>query len=447
MNPYAVFLLIRPSRSSVLLARLQLLASGTTTLLAFAVAMLAAAFRNVPTEEIGYTVLAVSLVGLLIVPLLTLGSATVRLAARSRDDRLATLRLLGATAGQVRRVAVAEVTAIAAAGVLLGTALAAALPFLLSLLTIYGQPLRAEDLWLPWWVTTALPVVLVMVAAISGLFGLRRVVLSPLGVRMRQDAPTLSRLRFVAALVVLAGAVLVMQNISPGWGAVVITAAVAASVLGIMAMLGVAGPFVLALFSRRCARRTEDAARLLAARGVLEDPQAAWRSVSALALASFVLIPAGSMLGFLETIQAGESREIMTADQLLLFSDARIMVIALAAISFLVVACQVAITQTAAVIERRDLYVACDRIGMPVAEMDRARRLRVTMLAAVAVLGAAGAAIALAFWLVVAAAVTAPLFIATTVLILLLGLLLVHGGVVSTRPVLRRVLATPARGE
>jgi hypothetical protein len=251
----------------------------------------------------------------------------------------------------------------------------------------------------------------------------------------------------VAALVVLAGAVLVMQNISPGWGAVVITAAVAASVLGIMAMLGVAGPFVLALFSRLRARRTEDAARLLAARGVLEDPQAAWRSVSALALASFVLIPAGSMLGFLETIQAGESREIMTADQLLLFSDARIMVVALAAISFLVVACQVAITQTAAVIDRRDLYVACDRIGMPVAEMDRARRLRVTMPAAVAVLGAAGAAIALAFWLVAAAAVTAPLFIATTVLILLLGLLLVHGGVASTRPVLRRVLAAPARGE
>jgi hypothetical protein len=151
VNPYAVFLLIRPSRSSVLLARLQLLASGATTLLAFAVAMLAAAFWNVPTEEIGYTVLAVSLVGLLIVPLLTLGSATARLAARSRDDRLATLRLLGATAGQVRRVAVAEVTAIAAAGVLLDTALAAALPFLLSLLTIYGQPLRAEDLWPPWW--------------------------------------------------------------------------------------------------------------------------------------------------------------------------------------------------------------------------------------------------------------------------------------------------------
>lgn len=65
--------------------------------------------------------LAVSLVGLLLVPLTTLGSATARLAARSRDERLATLRLMGARASHVRAIAVTEVTLTAAIGVLIGT--------------------------------------------------------------------------------------------------------------------------------------------------------------------------------------------------------------------------------------------------------------------------------------------------------------------------------------
>lgn len=447
MNASATLLLIRPRGASATLTRLQLLASGVTTLLAFAVVMLAISFWNAPTDEIGYTVLAVCLVGLLIVPLVTLGSATAKLAARSRDDRLATLRLLGATSARVRRIAVAEVTVIAAVGVLIGTALSAGLPFLLSLLTVYGQPLEPSELWLPWWLTVALPPGLVAVAAVSGALGLRRVVLSPLGVRTRQNAPRLSWLRVVAALAVFGIAVLVMQSVSEGWGPVVVILAVAVAVLAVMGVLGLVGPFIVSRFAGRRAGQTSDPAALIAARGVVDDPRTAWREVSALALATFILVPAGSMLGFLDTIQNSDSREIMTADQLLMFADARTMVIALVAVSFLVVACQVAITQTAAVIERRELYVALDRIGMPAAELDRSRRKRVTMPANVAVIGSALAAIAVAFWLVLTALVMAPLFVVAIVIVLIVGLLLIRLGVASTRPMLARVLTEPSRGE
>ncbi|WP_120006312.1 FtsX-like permease family protein [Nesterenkonia muleiensis] len=447
MNTSAALLLIRPRGTPALLTRLQLLASGVTTLLTFGVTMLAIAFWNTPTDEVGYTVLAVSLVGLLIVPLVTLGSATARLAARSRDDRLATLRLLGATSARVRRIAVAEVTVIAALGVTIGTALSAALPFLLSLLTVYGKPLQAAELWLPWWLTAAIPPALIAVAATSGMLGLRQVMLSPLGVRTRQDAPRLSWLRLVAAVAVLGIAVLVVQTASEGWGAVVVVIVLAVAVLAVMAVLGLAGPFMVSRAARWRARRTSDPARLIAARGVIDDPRASWREVSALALATFVLIPAGSMLGYLDTIQSSASREIMTTDQLLMFADARTMVIALTAVSFLVVACQIAITQTAAVIERRELYVVLDRIGMPTAELNRSRRMRVTMPANVAVIGSAIAAGALAFWVVLMALVTAPLFVVAIVIVLAVGLLLIQLGVVSTNPVLERVLSAPSRGE
>lgn len=447
MKTSAALLLIRPSGVSAALTRLQLLASGVTTLLTFATTMLAIAFWNTPTEEVGYTVLAVSLVGLLIVPLVTLGSATARLAARSRDDRLATLRLLGATSARVRRIAVAEVTVIAAVGALIGTALSAGLPLLLSLLTVYGQPLQAADLWLPWWLAAAIPPALVAAAAISGMLGLRQVVLSPLGVRTRQDAPSMSWLRMLAAVAVLSIAVLVMQSASEGWGAVVVVVVLAVAVLAVMGVLGLAGPFIVSRRAHSRASRTSDPARLIAARGIIDDPRTAWREVSALSLTTFVLIPAGSMLGYLDTIQNSASREIMTDDQLLMFGDARTMVIALVTVSFLIVACQVAITQTAAVIERRELYIALDRIGMPAAELNRSRRLRITMTANTAVIGSAVAAGALGFWVVLMALVTAPLFIAAIVIVLVAGLLLIRLSITSTSPVLERILSAPARGQ
>lgn len=447
MSASAALLLVRPRGSSSALTWLQMLASGVSTLLAFAVTMLSIAFWNAPTDEAGYIVLSVSLVGLLIVPLVTLGSATARLAARSRDDRLATLRLLGATSARVRGIAVAEVTVIAGIGVLIGTTLSAALPFALSLLTVYGRPLQASELWLPWWLTASLPPLLVGVAAVSGILGLRQVTLSPLGVRTRQDAPRLSWLRLVAALAVLGVAVLVMQTASDAWGAVVVIIVLSVAVLAVMAVLGLVGPLIVSRLAGSKARRTSDPARLIAAQGIVDDPRTAWREVSTLALATFVLIPSGSMLGYLNAIQNSASREIMTTDQFLLFADARTMVLALVAVSFLVVACQIAITQTAAVIERRELYVALDRIGMPSRELDRARRLRVSMPANIAVLGSALAAAAIAFWVVMMALITAPLFIVAIVIVLAAGRLLIQLGITTTKPVLDRVLAAPTRGK
>ncbi|WP_282824493.1 permease [Gulosibacter sediminis] len=447
MSASAALLLIRPRGSSATLTWLQMLASGVSTLLAFGVTILAIAFWNAPTDEPGYIVLSVALVGLLIVPLITLGSATARLAARSRDDRLATLRLLGATSARVRRIAVAEVTVIATFGALIGTALSVVLPFLLSLLTVYGRALDSSELWLPWWLSASLPPLMVAVAAVSGMLGLRQVVLSPLGVRTRQDAPRLSWLRLVAALAVLGIAVLVMQSASDAWGTVVVIIVLSVAVLAVMAVLGLVGPLIVSRLAGRRDRRTSDAARLIAARGIVDDPRTAWREVSALALATFVLIPSGSMLGYLNTIQNSASREIMTTDQLLMFADARTMVIALVAVSFLVVAWQIAITQTAAVIERRELYVALDRIGMPRRELNRARQLRVTMPANIAVLGSALAAATIAFWVVLMALITSPVFIIAIAVVLAAGLLLIRFGVASTNPVLDRVLTAPTRGE
>lgn len=447
MTVAATWMLARPRRRSSLLVRLQLTASAVTTLLTLAVAGLASVFWRVPTDEVGYRILAIVLVGLLVVPLVTLGTAAARLTARSRDDRLATLRLLGVSGRGVRFVAVAESTAVAAAGVLVGTVLGFAVPFALSLLTVHGEPLSPGDLRPPFWLHVAIPPALVLVTALSSLLGLRRVTISPLGVRTRSDAPRMSLLRPVVAGLVVVAAVVVSRAVSPGWGVAVAVASLTAVLLAVMAVLGVVGPFVVSVVARRHAVGTSDGARVIAMRGIADDPRASWRQVSAVALTSFVLVPAGSLLGYLDVIRASASGAIMTPEQLLLFTDARTMLIAVVAVSFLVVTCQVAITQAAAVVERRDLFVALDRTGIPVREMMRARRLAVTMPATIAVVGSASAALTLGFPLPLIVLVNAPAFGVAVVLLLTLGILLIRAGVRLTEPVLRTVLDSPRRGE
>lgn len=443
----AGWLLIRPRRGAGSVFALQLIAGTMTTVLTFAVAMLARALWRVPSAEIAYQVLAVAIVLVLFVPLLTLGSATARLAARSRDERLATLRLIGATASRVRQIAVAEVTVTAAFGVSAGSALSALLPLLLGLLPLRGAPLTVGELWLPGWAWAALPPLLVAVAGGSAFLGLRQVVLSPLGVRTRPAAPRLSWARVAVAGAVVASAVLAMQFMSPGWGLLVIVGVLGLVMLAVMAVFAAVGPFAVSLRARRLAHRAADAPQLIAARGVQDDPRSAWRAVSALALASFIAIPAGSLLGYLDTIVQSQSREIMTPDQLLLFADARTFLLALVALAFLVVACQVALTQAAEVFERRELTQALDRLGMSRRALDGARALRVMIPARLAVIGSALAAVVLAFPLVGIALAVAPWFLLATAGVLALGLLLVRAGVSVTAPLLRRELAAPDRGE
>lgn len=445
MNPATVWTLLHPRWGSGVLTGLQILASTVTTVLSFAAAILAARFWNVPDDSGGYRILALALAGLLIVPLVTLGTAAARLAARSRDDRLATLRLLGMSSHRVRTLAVMEATMVATGGVLIGFLLALLLPFALSFLTVQGLPLQPGELWLPVWTSALIVLLLVAIAAGSALLGLHRVVVSPLGVRQRTDASRLSRLRLLLAALAVVGGIVLLQFASPSWGTTGMVLVVTVVVLTVMGVLGIVGPFAVAAVAGARVRATSDPATLVAARRNLEDPRAAWRQVSTIALTSFILVPAGSMLGFLNTVQT--SSTVLTADQLLLFTDARTILIALVAMSFVVVACQVAITQTAALLEHRDLYIALDRIGMPRRTMNRARRKQTTAPVLIAVIGSAIAAGALTFPLLAVAATNSPAFLIATLLILTTGIGLVRLGVETTTPALPRLLAQVDRAE
>ena len=113
--------------------------------------------------------------------------------------------------------------------------------------------------------------------------------------------------------------------------------------------------------------------------------------------------------------------------------------------SFLMVACSVGVGQAAAILDRRELYVSLDRVGMPVATMDTAR-VRSVMVplgfvsAASAILGAI-----LVFPLVGWTLIVAPVSLAVIAICFVLGFALVRVSLLATRPILTNVLAHPER--
>lgn len=141
---------------------------------------------------------------ILIVPVITLGGAAARLAISRRDERLATLRLAGATSGQVGLMAVIDAASQALIGSVLGIGLCLlALPAV-ALLHFEGRTFTWSGLWVGIPITVAAVTGVVALAVLSSVFSLARLAISPLGVAARTTPRRLSWLRLVIAVVVLA---------------------------------------------------------------------------------------------------------------------------------------------------------------------------------------------------------------------------------------------------
>ncbi|MCW3814504.1 hypothetical protein ONA91_08540 [Micromonospora sp. DR5-3] len=121
----------------------------------------------------------------LLLPIVVFLAAAVRFGGEQRDRRLAAVRLLGADAGMVRRIAAGEAGTAALFGLAVGAGLFLAGRQLAPLVELYDLSVYPADLrpvpWLVALVTVAVPVL----AAGVALLALRGVVVTPLGVSRR----------------------------------------------------------------------------------------------------------------------------------------------------------------------------------------------------------------------------------------------------------------------
>lgn len=379
-----------------------------------------------------YVVLAAIAVVLLVVPLVSLAGAAARMGVSRRDARLATLRLLGVTAREVRLVTAVETAAQGLAGAVLGIAGYGLLLPVWTRISFQGRAFSAGELWVGFAGIGGALVVVPLVAALSALVSLRRVVVSPLGVARHQTPPALSWLRSLGLLAAV-GAFGIVVGGAGGMPAMIAITLLIGMLGTVFATLNLVGPWIVSVVGRVMAALARTPATLLAARRLTDDPRAAWRSVGGLGLAAFV----AGCLSVLPMIGAPDedasaaliTRDVVTGGVLTL------------AIAFAVAAVSAGIMQASSVLDRKREYALQRLAGVPVELFDAARRREV--LAPLVLVAGTSSGVAL-----VLVALVVGVSGATNVSGLVLVLSFLVGGVVlmlaateTSRPLLRSVLS------
>ncbi len=319
-----------------------------------------------------YVALASIACALLVMPILSLGGAAARLGARGRARRLASLRLIGMTSGQVVGMSVVESLVQATAGVLLGLVAWAITVPALGLLSFQHQPIGAHELLMPWWLWLTLAGVLLLLAAASTALGLTRVSISPLGVARQATAPALSARRVLALVGGVAAFALLGVVMQLPLGALVMGLIFAGFLAGGVALMNLFSPWLLQALAH-LGLAGGSPARLIAMRRIIADPRGAWRNVSSLALIGVV----AGMLAVVPLDPASFAG--MSELNLMIMADIRVGSLVTLAIALLVGATATALTQASDVVDRADELVALDRMGVPPALDAAARRHQVLM--------------------------------------------------------------------
>lgn len=433
MNLSVLRLLLRPERGSAATLLIPASAFAIVTALVLTVVGGSQSFWqwSDPEAPVYQTLAAVALV-LLVMPLATLGGAAARLSARRRDERLSTLRLLGVTPAGVGAATVVESTLIATLGVLVGIVGYLLFVPLVGLIPFRGEPLGASAVLLSPAAIALVCAAAVLLAAASASLGLRRVVISPLGVRNRTQASGVHWVRAVIAVALLGAAFAAASMLPALAGVISVTVVLAALFAGALAVLGVVGPWVIKVAARRHVRRASTPERLLAARMVLDSPKAAWRQVGGVAMVSFIAVFAGTGVSLMDVMSAPNAAP---AD-LLLVTDMRTGLIITLAVSFLMVAASVGVTQAAEILDQRPLHRSLHKLGMPRSTVESARRRAIMSPLLLTTIGSALCAGIVIFPLLGITMMIAPLSLLTIVVVLGAGVGIVWLSTRVTRPML-----------
>ena len=236
----------------------------------------------------------------LLLPVLILIATASRLSGARREERFAAMRLVGATPRQISVVSAVEAAVAAAAGVAVGFALFYVFRPLLYHVPFTGAPLAEGDLSLHW-TDIVLAVIGVPVAAVvSARLALRRVQISPLGVKRRAASrpPRIVRIiPLLAGIAVLAYFDAAGKPAAIGGQLLELLAGFALLVVGLV----LAGPWFTTAGARLMANRASRPSTLIAGRRLLDNPKAAFRFISGLVIALFV---ATAVIGALSSIAA-----------------------------------------------------------------------------------------------------------------------------------------------
>ncbi|HEV7711855.1 MAG TPA: FtsX-like permease family protein [Asanoa sp.] len=241
-----------------------------------------------------FTVTLSVIAAALIFPVLIFIGTATRLSAARREQRFAAMRLIGATPRQVSVLATVESTVAAVAGMALGFGVFFALKPGLAAIPFTGATFFPSDLALTLVNVLAVVVGIPAGAAVAARLALRRVRISPLGVTRRVTPKPPRAWRLIPLLAGIAElAYLVGRKPETTNGQ---TYSYIAGVVLMVAGLVLAGPWLTMRTARLVAQRAQRPAALIAGRRLSDDPMAAFRAVSGLVVALFVMTAASGAI-------------------------------------------------------------------------------------------------------------------------------------------------------
>ncbi|ANS69463.1 putative permease [Streptomyces lincolnensis] len=218
---------------------------------------------------------------LLAMPVVVLASAAGRLGAARREQRLAALRLAGATPRQIIAMTAVEATAVGAAGAVTGAlAYGALLPVLAEVPYGVGGWYTGQ-LWVGAAWLAGIVLAVTALITISAVSMLRQVATAPLGVA-QQANPRRTRMIRLVLFVAALGYIWVSTG-----GGQLKPRDLLVLLLIFYGAFWLFGPWVVDRLGRIAGRFARRPATLLAARRLSDDPRGAWRTVSGLVLAGF----------------------------------------------------------------------------------------------------------------------------------------------------------------
>lgn len=415
--------------------------AATSALLLTVAAGTFAIFAWDTSDEIvgSYRMLAAFATTLLVVPAFTLGQSAATLATRRQDEQLSTLALLGAPRSTIVAAALTEPLVAATVGALAGVVGYFALALPVSLVQLRGEPLGYGNMILPWWMILATVVALIGVSTVAALMGLRKVVVSPLGVRTKALSSSFPWGRIVACVVLLVCVAVGMAVSQMGGGMAIVLTGFFGMVLTGLLVVDVLGVLVVRLVAR-IRRGSKKVHVMVASRLVSAMPKSYWRRVSGLALTSFIATFCGTGVALMQAVRTSEGVE-MSREDVLLMTDMFTGILLTLGIAFVFITVSAVINQAADIYDRASTFQELNAAGM---DNETIRKISVaSVMLPVAWISAISAGLGLFLVLPFAgfALVISPYSFLTVISMVLVGALVVRAGLAITNPLIARVVA------
>ncbi|GIJ61828.1 FtsX-like permease family protein [Virgisporangium aurantiacum] len=365
---------------------------------------------------------------MLCVPALLLLHQAVRLGTAARERRLASLRLAGATPGDVRAIGAIEVTVPAFVGSVAGIGVYGLLRVLFGGSAAYVRLVPTTVAPSGWQVGLVVLGVTGLGLAV-GLFASRRMVVTPLGVTRRQAPPPPRPWGALLMLAALGGAVLstFTTRMSRQVDQLIILAMVTLAVLGIVSL----APWFAYRAGRFVLGRTASPTTTLAAGRVVAEPRAVGRAAAAVGGIALVAGGAGAHLDDV----------VRPADSDTFFRVSYLLVALLLLTALLLVVGTLVVHSVESLLDRKRSIAALAALGTSPRELERVQFAEIALASMpVAAAGALIGSVAMGV-----PTLTSPLSIALPLVTIavVLGLLWLAAelAVRATRPWVRRATA------